>query len=303
MNGSSPAFVLKSQRVVTPDGVKPAALLIDQGKIVQIFPPDDIPLSCRIEDVGQSVIMPGLVDSHLHINEPGRTTWEGFETATQAAAAGGITTLIDMPLNSTPVTTTPSALAQKKSAAAGKLWVDCGFLGGLVPGNESEMKSLVNAGVRGIKAFLVHSGIDDFPNATEKELRAALPMLAKLNVPLLAHAEVDSVHPAPVIKNPASYKEYLASRPRSWELDAIELIIRLCREFGCRAHIVHLSDADAIPALKKARSEGLPLTVETCPHYLFCRGEYSGRRHAFQMRAAHPRKRKPRTAVARTAGW
>lgn len=266
-------FVLRSLRVVLPDGVRPAALLIADGRIADVLPHDRIPVSARVDDVGSRVVMSGLIDTHVHVNEPGRTRWEGFETATQAAAVGGITTLLDMPLNSTPVTTTPDALAMKKTASENQRWVNVGFLGGLVPGNENQMRGLAAAGARGIKAFLVHSGIEDFPNAGEKELRAAMPVLAALNLPLLAHAEVDTEHAAPAIKNPRHYRDYLASRPRVWEEDAINLLIRLCREHRCRTHIVHLADADAIPALSRARAEGLPLTVETCPHYLFFSAE------------------------------
>ena len=263
------SFAIYSTRVVTPYGVRPAAVLIEEEKIAGIVANDQIPSHYIIEDVGGLVVMPGLVDTHVHINEPRwGEQWEGFETATKAAAAGGITTLVDMPLNSLPVTTTPDALRKKLAAAEGKLYVDCGFHAGLIPGNANNIPALLDAGVLGVKAFLVHSGIDEFPNATEDDLRTAMPYIAQSGAPLLVHAELIDHNPKSPIANPRSYSSYLSSRPRKWEQNAIELMIRLCREYNCRTHIVHLSSADAIPALKQARAEGLPLTVETCPHYL-----------------------------------
>lgn len=261
-------FALRSRRVVFPDGTRPAAVLVEEGKIAAIFSHDHIPVSCRVEDVGDRVVMPGLVDAHVHLNEPGRTAWEGFATGTQAAAAGGVTSLVDMPLNSSPVTTTVDAFRQKLAAAQGQLWVDVGFHAGVVPGATDQLEALIEAGVVGAKAFLVHSGIDDFPAADEATLRAALPILARHGVPLLAHAEVESVPPPP--RGAANaYAAWLASRPRAWENDAIALLLRLCREYRAPLHIVHLSSADAIPMLIRAKAEGLPVTVETCPHYLY----------------------------------
>lgn len=262
--------ILLGSRVVLPEGEKPAALWIYEGKTQRITAPDAVPEEALREDVGERVIMPGLVDTHVHINEPGRTEWEGFETATSAAAAGGITALVDMPLNSDPVTTSLAALKTKLAAAEGKLRVDTAFWGGVVPGNAHELQPMAGAGVRGFKCFLIHSGIDDFPNVTEADLREAMPVLAKLGLPLLVHAELDCGQPVdlPEVTDARSYRHYLASRPRRWELDAIALMIRLCRETGCPVHIVHLSCADALPMLQAAREEGLPVTVETCSHYL-----------------------------------
>jgi allantoinase len=271
LNSAAP-FILRSQRVVLPEGTRPAAVLVERGRIASIFPHDDLPVSCRVEDVGSSVVMPGLVDAHVHLNEPGRTAWEGFATGTQAAAAGGVTTLVDMPLNSAPVTTTRPALEQKVEAARGSLWVDVGFHAGVVPGQTDHLEALVQAGVLGAKAFLVHSGIEDFPAADEATLRAALPVLARHGVPLLVHAEMESIPPPPR-GAVTSYQAWLASRPRAWENDAIALLIRLCREYRTPLHIVHLSSSDALPALMRARAEGLPVTVETCPHYLFFQAE------------------------------
>ena len=233
--------------------------------------PDGEPLpDAPITDCGDSWLLPGLIDTHVHINEPGRTEWEGFATATAAAAVGGFTALVDMPLNSDPVTTTPDALQQKLDAARGKLAVDCGFHAGLVPGNEDALAPLIQMGVLGVKAFMVYSGIPEFPAATQKEFSIAMPLLASCNIPLLAHAELD----APVLVpdgDVRSYRRYLASRPSEWEVNAIGMLIALCRETRCPVHIVHLATADALELIREAKSEGLPLTVETCPHYLhFC---------------------------------
>lgn len=261
-------YVLHSTRTLTADGLQEAWVVIDAGKIIQVSP---APVSgLPVTELGDAVLMPGLIDSHVHINEPGRTEWEGFETATKAAAAGGITTLVDMPLNSSPVTTNVDALRQKLSAAGGKIAVNCGFYGGIVPGNTEDLLPLSGAGVLGIKAFLSHSGIDDFPNVTEADLRAGMPLIAETGLPLLVHAELVSDHPEinAMDAAPRSHEAWLRSRPKSWENDAIDLLIRLCREYRCRTHIVHLSSSEAIPALEAAIHEGLPITVETCPHYL-----------------------------------
>jgi allantoinase len=266
-------WAIRSQYVVTPEGPSPAAVLIRGERIVAVLPPEQVPDTCPVDDVGRLAVLPGLVDTHVHINEPGRTEWEGFATATRAAAAGGITTLVDMPLNSSPVTTTLAALERKLAAAEGQQWVDCGFYGGVVPDNLEHIEPLLTAGVLGLKAFLCHSGIDEFPNVTEKELRAAMPMIARSGLPLLVHAELVSPLAADSTSDVRSYRSYLASRPRAWELAAIRLMIGLCREYRCHVHIVHLSAADALPLLAEARAEGLPLTVETCPHYLFFAAE------------------------------
>jgi allantoinase len=269
-------LALQSSRIVTNNGIHSGAVLIADGEIRSVVSAQDIPPDAAHENFGNLVIMAGLVDTHVHINEPGRTDWEGFETATRAAAAGGITTLVDMPLNCSPVTTTVDSLKKKIEAAQSKLWVDCGFYAGLIPGNANHLMGLVEAGVLGVKAFLIHSGIDEFPNAGESDLRAGMPTITSAGVPLLVHCElptsssISSFHHS----NPRSYAEYLSSRPRQWEQDAIELMIRLCNEYRCKTHIVHLSSADAVPALRDARESGLPLTVESCPHYLyFCAEE------------------------------
>ncbi len=266
-------FFIRSKHVVTPEGTRDALVHVKNGRIEAVTDARGVSADLSYTDAGTLVVMPGLVDSHVHINEPGRTSWEGFETATRAAAAGGITTLVDMPLNSSPVTTTAASFRQKSSAARGKLRVDVGLYAGLVPGNASEVGPLADAGVLGIKAFLIDSGIEEFPPATEREIRAAMPAIAARKLPLLVHCELGGATPR-AAQDPRSYRDYLASRPRAWEQDAIALMISLCREYRCPTHIVHLSSADALPALSDARAEGLPLTVETCPHYLtFCAEE------------------------------
>lgn len=258
---------LRSRRVLTPEGEHPAMLHVRNGLIEAVLEPLDPPSGAPVVDLGDLVLMPGVVDTHVHVNEPGRTEWEGFETATRAAALGGITTLVDMPLNSMPVTATLRALEVKQAAAVGKGWIDHGFWGGVVPGNAAELEPMIEAGVLGFKAFLCHSGIDDFPNLELEDLRETMPVLARHRVPLLVHAELP-VHPAPEDGDPRKYATFLASRPSSWEVAAIRQMIDLCREFGTPVHIVHLSAADALPDLAAAKREGLPITVETCPHYL-----------------------------------
>ena len=255
---------ISSRRVVRPDGVSPGTVLIDGGRIEAVVP-ERVALPDVI-DVGDLVVSPGLVDAHVHVNEPGRTDWEGFATATRAAAAGGVTTIVDMPLNASPVTTTRDAFDAKLAATEGQRAVDVGFWAGVVPGNAEALIDLARAGVLGGKAFMVHSGIDEFPHVGERELREAMPVLRDHGLPLLAHAELDLGAPAPA--DPRSYAGYLASRPRAWEDAAIALLIDLCRETRCPVHVVHLASATAVDAIRRARDEGLPLTVETCPHYL-----------------------------------
>ncbi len=261
-----PDFAIASQKVLTLEGEKPAAILIKGEKILDVVSIENIPENCPTEDMRNNVIMPGLVDAHVHINEPGRTDWEGFETATKSAAAGGITTLVDMPLNCIPVTTTVDALNQKIIATKDQLWIDCGFYGGLIPDNIQDLESLADAGVLGFKAFLSPSGIDEFPNISEKNLREALPILAKKGIPVLVHAELENE--ATSTEENKTYKYFQESRPKSWENNAIKLLIRLCREFNVHIHIVHLSSADILPEIAQTRKDGFPLTVETCPHYL-----------------------------------
>lgn len=262
--------IIRSRRVVLPSGVQPAAFHFENGKIVSVGEWADI--GADVIDAGDSVIMPGLVDSHVHVNEPGRTAWEGYETATRAAAAGGVTTIVDMPLNSIPATTTAEAFDIKLAAAQGQCSVDVAFWGGVVPGNVSELAPLVERGARGFKCFLIHSGVDEFPHVTEADLRIAMPELARLDTVLLVHAElegpIDDAATSVASLDHRAYDTFLRSRPREAEDTAIALMIKLCRETGARVHIVHHSSSDSIDLLRSARSEGLPITVETCPHYL-----------------------------------
>ena len=273
-----PELVIRGRRVVTEHSVGPASVHITRGAISAISIYEDVPSWCDlIEAAPESIVMPGLVDTHVHVNEPGRTDWEGFASATRAAAAGGVTTIVDMPLNSIPATTTLAGLNEKLAAADGKLTVDVGFWGGVVPGNTSELAKLWEAGVVGFKCFLIHSGVDEFPNVTETDLREAMPELARLGAPLIVHAEV----PGPVEAccqtidgaSSSSYQTFLQSRPRQAENEAVDLMLKLARETGCRIHIVHHSSADALAMLQQAKGSGLPLTVETCPHYLYFAAE------------------------------
>ena len=247
-------------------------VLIENGKIAAVAPIGTA-VDCPVTDLLHLALMPGLIDPHVHINEPGRTEWEGFDTATRAALAGGLTTLVDMPLNSSPVTTTVANLRVKRAAAQGKLHTNVGFWGGVVPGNAAEIEGLIGEGVLGFKAFLTHSGIDEFPNATEADLRAAMPLLARHGLPLLVHCELTEPNDDWKHADPCSYQNYLASRPKRWEDEAIALMIRLCRQTGCRTHIVHLSSANSIGPIALAKAEGLPLTAETGQHYLYFNAE------------------------------
>ena len=263
-------LVVISDRVVTPEGVRPAAVVVEDGWIKAIEPLRAAPSARRLVDALDAVVFPGLVDAHVHLNEPGRSDWEGFESGTRAAAAGGVTTVIDMPLNSVPATTTVTALALKARAATGRAAVDYSFWGGLVPGSEGELAALTKAGVRGFKCFLVPSGVDEFPSVTAADLEPAMARLAVLGVPLLVHAEAPGVieRAAGAPGDPRRYATYLASRPPEAELEAIDLVLDLCRRTGCAVHVVHLSAAGALGPLAAARRAGLPVTVETCPHYL-----------------------------------
>jgi allantoinase len=264
-------WALRSARIVQGDALVSGYVAVgSDGRIegVMTSPPAGYP----VVDAGSQVVSPGLVDCHVHVNEPGRTDWEGYETATRAAAAGGVTSLVDMPLNCIPVTTTRVALDTKLVACRGELWVDVGFWGGVVPGNTEELAGLAEGGVLGCKAFMVHSGIDEFPNATAEDLARAMPVLRAHGLPLLAHAELDlgaELHE----HDPRAYQGYLESRPTAWEDAAIEQLIALARQTGCHVHVVHLSAATSIPQLRAAKAEGLPLSVETCPHYLCLEAE------------------------------
>ena len=261
------SLIIRGERVVLPDGTRPASIHVTGGRIVDVGAYEDGPAGVDEITARDLVVLPGLVDTHVHINEPGRTDWEGFAHATRAAAAGGVTTLVDMPLNSIPSTTTVDGLEAKRRAARDQCHVDVGFWGGVVPGNAGHLEPLARAGVRGFKCFLSPSGVDEFAHVTETDLREALPILAQLGLPLLVHAEMPALLRQPS-GDPRCYATWLESRPSHAEDKAIELLVELAREYRTPVHIVHLASADALPALRAARASGLPLTVETCPHYL-----------------------------------
>lgn len=267
-------IAIKSTNIISPEGAIKGIILI-KNEVIESILPYNATVHCDVYNAGDNVIMAGVIDPHIHINEPGRTDWEGFNTATRAAIAGGLTTLVDMPLNSAPVTTSVAAFEEKLAAAKNQLHTNVGFWGGIVPGNTDEIEPLIKRGVLGFKAFLTHSGIDDFPNATEADLRKAMPIIAKHNLPLLVHCELTDEF-KPKKWDSQSYADYLSSRPKYWEDDAINLMIALCEEYNCRVHIVHLSSANSIAAIKKAKQKGLPLTVETGQHYLFFNAEDIG---------------------------
>ncbi len=273
------AQVFRSTRVVTPEGVRPAAVIVEGETIAAIRAWDATSPTEPLHDFGNLALLPGLVDTHVHINDPGRADWEGFETATRAAASGGVTTLVDMPLNCIPETVTAEALEAKRAAASGRTWVDWAAWGGVVRGNAEELPGLITAGVPGFKCFLIHSGVDGFAWVDETDLRTALQKLKGTGLPLLAHAEVSGPVQHATDKLNAdgadwrSYPTYLASRPDSAEVEAIELLIRLAEEFDTPIHIVHLASAHALPLLTDARKRGLPVTVETCPQYLWFAAE------------------------------
>lgn len=274
-----PDLVVRSRRTVLTSGTRPAALHIRQGKIIGVMDFDDVPAGCPLDDAADAVLMPGAVDTHVHVNAPGPTEWERFETATRAAAAGGVTTIVDV-----SASTTAGALVQKHKAAGGKRFVDVGFWGGIVPGNVAELDPLAAAGVRGFKCALAPSSVDGFPAVTESELRNAMPAVARLGAQLLVHAEL----PGPIERAAEesrarrrwlsrlagsavasrTYAAYLATRPQEAENEGIALAIDLCRDYRVRTHILHLSSSDALTPLYQARASRLPISVETCPHYL-----------------------------------
>jgi allantoinase len=273
-------FAVRSRRVVTPEGVRPALIAVADGKITEVADFSATPRTGELLDVGDKMVLPGLVDTHVHVNEPGRTEWEGFATATRAAASGGTTTIVDMPLNCLPATTTVEALREKRKAANSQSWIDYGLWGGVVADNHEHLAALAEAGVLGYKCFLAEPGIDGFSRVTEKQLEAAMGVIARARVPLLTHAEL----PGPIDAARRSlegvhhtdwrkFQTYLRSRPDEAELEAIRLMIQLARQTGCHVHIVHLSSSKALPDLRSARQEGLPVTAETCPHYLHLAAE------------------------------
>ncbi len=263
-------MIIRSNRVLTEHGLRPADVHIDGSVISAVTAHTDAQPDV---DAGDDIVMPGLIDTHLHVNEPGRTHWEGFETATRAAAAGGITTIYDMPLNAIPATTTLSALHAKREAALRSATVHVGFIGGVVPGNVSDLEPLSRDGIRLFKCFLVPSGVEEFPGVTEADLRVAMPELTRLDATLMVHAELPEYIQIAQGGDPRSYANYLATRPPSAELEAIAMIIRLAERYGTRVHIVHVSAPGSLPQISAARARGVRITCETCPHYLYFSAE------------------------------
>lgn len=254
--------------------MRPATIHITHGRITRLGEHDELAgEGASVLDAGELVVLPGLVDTHVHVNDPGRTEWEGFETATRAAAAGGVTTLLDMPLNSIPATTSATALAEKVAAARGKTWVDVGFIGGVVPGNVEALGGLARAGVLAFKCFLVPSGVAEFPHVSEEGLRDALLVVAELGLPLMVHAElplpIEAATLEAAVGDPASYATYLASRPAAAEHEAVVLVMELAAVVGARVHIVHVSSPETARLVADGGRRGVRVSAETCPHYLF----------------------------------
>ncbi|TRO59676.1 allantoinase AllB [Streptomyces sp. IB201691-2A2] len=262
-------LVLRSTRVITPEGTRAASVAVSGGKITAVLAHDaEVPAGARLEDFGDDVLLPGLVDTHVHVNDPGRTEWEGFWTATRAAAAGGITTLVDMPLNSLPPTTTVDHLRIKKDVARSKAHIDVGFWGGALPGNVKDLRPLHDTGVFGFKAFLSPSGVDEFPELDQEQLALSLAEIAGFDGLLIVHAEDPHHLAAAPQKSGQRYADFLASRPRDAEDTAIANLIGQAKRLNARVHVLHLSSSDALPLIAAAKAEGVRVTVETCPHYL-----------------------------------
>jgi allantoinase len=258
-------LVVRSRRAVVPDGERPLAVCVRGGRIAALEPYDAVLGAVDEVDLGEVALLPGLVDTHVHVNEPGRAEWEGYATATRAAAAGGVTTIVDMPLNAIPPTVDPGSLELKRAAAAGRCSTDTGFWGGVIPANLGSLRPLHEAGVFGFKCFTSPSGVEEFPALSFAQVRTAMAEIAAFDGLLIVHAEDPES-----LTEPASgdVGAFLASRPARAELDAISRLITAAGETGCRVHVVHLSAGRALPALAAAQSDGAPITAETCPHYL-----------------------------------
>ncbi|XP_036378534.1 zgc:103559 [Megalops cyprinoides] len=276
MEPGSTISAIRSKRVLCGSDIRPALILIREGKIHKILPDAglNVDAACEVLDVGNKLVMPGIVDCHVHVNEPGRTSWEGYWTATQAAAAGGVTTIVDMPLNSIPPTTTLRNLQEKMQAATGQCFVDTAFWGGVIPGNQLELLPMINAGVTGFKCFLIHSGVDEFPHVTVTDLHTAMKQLQGTGSVLLFHAETEVQQPYGEDKDPCEYSTFLRSRPDIMELEAIDTVTQLCLQYQVRCHIVHLSSAQPLKLIQAARQAGAPITVETTHHYLTLSAEH-----------------------------
>ena len=263
----SPYTVFRSRRAVLPEGERPADVVVRDGRITGVLP-HGTAVEGEVTDLADLVLLPGLVDTHVHVNEPGRTDWEGFASATRAAAAGGVTTIVDMPLNSIPPTTTVDGLEAKRKAAEGQLFVDTGLWGGAIPGNTADLAPLHAAGVFGFKSFLAPSGVDEFPHLTRGQLEEALTELARLDALAIIHAEDPAVLGAAPQRTGPHYADFLASRPDDAESTAVAGLLEIAGRTGARIHILHVSSAAVLPLLRRARAEGIRVTAETCPHYL-----------------------------------
>ena len=263
--------VLRGSRVATPGGIRPAAVHFEGGRIASVRAFDDVSAGAELVEAADTLVFPGLVDTHVHVNEPGRADWEGFATATRAAAAGGVTAFLDMPLNSVPPTTTLDALARKRAAAEGCCAVDVGFLGGVVPGNAAELRGLHEAGVFAFKCFLCDSGVPEFAPVDDADLRKALAVLAELRALLMVHAELprelERGAAAVAHADPRAYATWLASRPAEAEVAAVGWLVSLADETRVRIHVVHVSTPEAALLVAGARARGVPISAETCPHY------------------------------------
>ncbi len=265
-------YLIYSHRCLINGSFSENTLRISDGIITHIYEGRYAEVTLKCHDYGNLIVMPGVIDAHVHINEPGRTTWEGFDTACKAAAIGGVTSMIEMPLNASPVTTSKKAFQEKIAATKNKLHVNCGFYGGIVPDNLKDIEELIKAGVFGIKGFLCHSGIDAFPNVEKRDLISLAPILKQYDLPLLLHCELED-EDVPNVEDVYSYTSYVASRPTRWENNAIELALSIQGQFDISVHIVHLSATDRLNQIIRHRENTKKLTVETCPHYLFFNAE------------------------------
>ncbi|WP_153398259.1 allantoinase AllB [Ornithinicoccus halotolerans] len=272
---SSYDLVVRAREAVTPEGVRAVEVGVLDGRITAVEPLGAVLRGAEVRELtADEVLLPGLVDTHVHVNDPGRAEWEGFATATRAAVAGGITTLVDMPLNSLPPTTTVAALETKRAVARGRVFCDVGFWGGAVPGSSDQLQPLHEAGVFGFKCFTIDSGVPEFPPLSPEELERDLAVLAGLDALMIVHAEDPAVVAAAPARPGPRYADFLASRPPEAERRAVAAVLAAARRTGARVHVLHLSDAGCLPLIAAAREDGVRVTAETCPHYLALAAEH-----------------------------